>query len=45
VGGLEARIGEDYEIAEVAWVEAKEVLNKFTSDVDPLIQKFILSQK
>jgi 8-oxo-dGTP diphosphatase len=45
VGRLEASIGEDYEIAEVAWVEAPEVLNKFTSDVDPLIQKFVLSQK
>ena len=38
------KIGEAYEIAEVAWVPAKEVLEKFTSDVDPKIQKFILSR-
>lgn len=37
------KIGEPHEIAEIAWVEAKEVLEKFTSDVDPIIQKFILS--
>ncbi|MGA2910282.1 MAG: NUDIX hydrolase [Candidatus Microgenomates bacterium] len=44
-GSPVAAIGEAYEIAEIEWVDAKEVLNKFTSDVDPLIQKFILSRK
>jgi len=38
------KVGEPHEIAEVAWVHAKEVLIKFTSDVDPIIQKFILSR-
>lgn len=37
-------IGEDYEIAEVEWVPAKEVFEKFTSDIHPLIEKFILSK-
>lgn len=37
------KIGETYEISEVAWVPAGEVLDKFTSDVDPEIQKFISS--
>lgn len=37
-------IGEKYEISEVAWVPAGEVLDKFTSDVAPEIQKFIHSQ-
>ncbi|MCJ7805290.1 NUDIX hydrolase [Patescibacteria group bacterium] len=36
--------GETYEIAEIAWVPAGEVLNKFTSDVAPEIRKFILSK-
>lgn len=44
-GSLETAIGESYEIAEIAWVDAGEVLTKFTSDVAPLIQKFILDQK
>ncbi len=38
------KIGEPHEIAEIAWVPANEVLHKFTSDVDPKIQKFVLSQ-
>jgi len=42
-GNQNPEIGEAYEISEVAWVPAKEVLEKFTSDVDPIIQKFILS--
>jgi ADP-ribose pyrophosphatase YjhB (NUDIX family) len=37
-------IGEKYEIAEVEWVPSGEVLDRFTSDVAPEIQKFILSQ-
>lgn len=36
-------IGEDYEISEAEWVDAIEVLKRFTSDVDPEIQKFISS--
>lgn len=36
-------IKETYEISEVAWVPASEVFDKFTSDVDPKIQKFISS--
>jgi len=42
-GNQKPKIGEPYEIAEVAWVPAEEVLNKFTSDVDSKIKKFILS--
>lgn len=38
------KIGQPEEITKVEWVPAKEVLNKFTSDVDPKIQKFILSR-
>ena len=37
-------IGEKYEITEVEWVSAGEVLDRFTSDVAPEIQRFILSQ-
>ncbi len=40
---LTPKIGEAYEIAEAAWVPAEEVLEKFTSDVHPKIQEFILS--
>ncbi len=39
-----AKIGEAYEIAGISWVPAGEVVEKFTSDVHPKIQKFILSQ-
>lgn len=39
------KIGEAYEIAEIAWVPAKEVLERFTSDVAPEIKKFILSME
>jgi len=39
----QAKIGQDDEIAEIAWVPAHEVLNKFTSDVDPVIKNFIFS--
>ena len=35
------KIGEPHEIAEVSWIPAKGVLDKFTSDVAPEIQKFI----
>ena len=42
-GSESPKIKEAYEISEVAWVPEKEVLEKFTSDVDPIIQKFILS--
>ena len=38
-------VGEKYEIAEVEWVPAEKALDRFTSDVAPEIQKFILSQK
>lgn len=43
-GATKPKIGELYEIAEVAWIPAEEVLEKFTSDVHPKIQKFVLSQ-
>ena len=43
-GNQKPLIGEDYEISEVAWVPAGEVLDKFTSDVAPEIQNFIRSQ-
>ncbi|MCH7641562.1 NUDIX hydrolase [Patescibacteria group bacterium] len=42
-GSATPKIGQPHEIAEIEWVKAKEVLEKFTSDVDPEIQKFILS--
>lgn len=35
-------IGEPHEIAKVEWVQAEEVLERFTSDVAPEIKKFIL---
>ena len=37
------KIGEPDEISEIEWIGAKEVLERFTSDVDPKIQKFVLS--
>lgn len=37
------KIGEPYEISEIAWVPATEVLIKFTSDVAPEIRNFVLS--
>jgi len=37
------KIGQPHEIAEVGWVPAKEVLERFTSDVHPAIREFILS--
>lgn len=43
-GNRKPQIGEPHEIAEVAWVPASEVLEKFTSDVHPKIQEFVLSQ-
>ncbi len=39
----EPHIYETEEIKDVAWIKAEEVLNKFTSDVDPRIKQFILS--
>lgn len=36
-------IGEEYEIAQIEWVGAREVLERFTSDVDPVIREFVLS--
>ncbi|MFZ5932509.1 MAG: NUDIX hydrolase [Patescibacteria group bacterium] len=44
ISGKKPEIGEKYEISEVKWVEAGEVLERFTSDVAPEIQKFILAQ-
>jgi len=43
-GNQKPLIGEGYEISEIAWVPASEVLDKFTSDVAPEIQKFIHSK-
>jgi len=37
------KIGQPHEIAEIEWVKADEVINRFTSDTDPIIQKFISS--
>ncbi|NIT04074.1 NUDIX domain-containing protein, partial [Candidatus Saccharibacteria bacterium] len=42
-GSAVAKVGQDHEIAEVEWVPASEVLGRFTSDVHPTIEKFILS--
>ncbi len=42
--GKEVFVGQPHEIIEVAWVPAKDVLEKFTSDVHPEIRQFILSQ-
>lgn len=42
-GKTSPKVGEPDEISDVEWVRAKEVLERFTSDVDPKIQKFILS--
>ena len=36
-------IGEEYEISRVEWVPAAEVLERFTSNVDPSIKDFVLS--
>ncbi len=41
LGNLNPKIGDSKDIEEVEWVPAKEVLDRFTSDVDPKIQKFI----
>lgn len=38
-----AGIGEEYEISEIDWVPAAEVLERFTSDVHPVIAEFVLS--
>lgn len=43
-GSLIPKVGQPHEIAEVEWVEAAEVLKRFTSDVHPKIKEFILSQ-
>lgn len=39
----EPQVLEPYEIDEVAWVPAEEVLGRFTSDVDERIREFVLS--
>lgn len=39
----EAKIGQEDEISEVEWVPAENVLERFTSDVHPVIREFILS--
>jgi 8-oxo-dGTP diphosphatase len=44
-GSAKPEIGEPYEIAEATWVPASDVLERFTSDVAPKIQRFILSQR
>lgn len=43
-GKAEPKIGEPEEIAKVSWVPASKVLEKFTTDVHPKIEKFILAQ-
>lgn len=37
----EPKVMEDYEIKEVKWVPAQEVLSYFTSDIDPIIMQGI----
>ena len=39
----EAIIGEEYEIAEMEWVPASEVFERFTTESSPLIREFVLS--
>lgn len=39
----EAKIGQTDEISEVEWVPAENVLERFTSDVHPVIREFVLS--
>lgn len=39
----QAKIGEEYEIEQIDWVPAAEVLERFTSDVAVEIRDFILS--
>lgn len=39
----EPKTEEEYEIAEIEWVRAEEVLKRFTSDVHPIIREFVLS--
>lgn len=36
--------GEPEEIAEICWVEASEVLKRFTSDAHPVIRDFVMSK-
>lgn len=40
----EAKVGQEDEIAEIKWVPAKDVLDRFTSDVHPVIREFVLSK-
>lgn len=42
-GQGDAKIGQPEEIEKIEWVPAREVSQRFTTDVDPKIQKFILS--
>lgn len=44
--GQELRVGEgqENEIEKIEWVPAQEVLERFTSDVDPVIREFVLSK-
>jgi 8-oxo-dGTP pyrophosphatase MutT (NUDIX family) len=44
IGGDEAKVGQPHEITEVAWVPAKEIFEKTTSDIHPKIKEFILSK-
>lgn len=36
--------GQENEIEKIEWVPAQEVLERFTSDVDPVIREFVLSK-
>lgn len=38
---LDLIVGEPEEISEVRWVKAENILEKFTSDVHPLIRQFV----
>lgn len=40
----EAKVGQEDEITEIEWVPAEKVLDRFTSDVHPVIREFVLSK-
>ena len=42
-GDTQLKIGEPDEISEAEWVDANEVLSRFTSDVHPIIRNFVLA--